>query len=201
MSQREALLHAAITCLNERGYGKTTSRDIAATAGISSLAAIVYHYGSKEALLNAAIAEIVRRWIERLQQFVHGPDGGIDGLRAAAAEYYGTLEANRSALGGFVEALGHAPRSDDIREQMAQQYQGFRDSLAAIFEQNGHQEPNSPRLHAMSSVLMALVDGLLIQWLLDPGAAINSAELDRAITSLSATFLSPSAQDRIDGAE
>ena len=39
-----------------RGYARTTARDIAAAAG-TSLAAIGYHFGSKEALLSVALIE------------------------------------------------------------------------------------------------------------------------------------------------
>lgn len=190
MSQRELLLEAAITCLNERGYGKTTSRDIAAAAGISSLAAVVYHYGSKEALLREAIAEIVRRWIDHLQQLMESTAGGIDGMRAAVDEYYDTLEANGPALSGFVEALALATHSDDVRSQLAEHYRGFRERLADIFEEMAPGQSRA-RLRTAASLLMALVDGILVQWLLDPDAAIGTDDLRQATLSLTATFLGP----------
>ena len=52
MGNREALLEGAKHCLYEKGYARTTARDISTAAG-TSLAAIGYHYRSTEALLNA----------------------------------------------------------------------------------------------------------------------------------------------------
>ncbi|MGH3898001.1 MAG: TetR family transcriptional regulator [Pseudonocardiaceae bacterium] len=49
------------------GYGRTTARDIAAAAGVS-LAAIGYHFGSKETLLNAALMQATMEWGEELER-------------------------------------------------------------------------------------------------------------------------------------
>jgi AcrR family transcriptional regulator len=188
MSQREDLLEAAIVCLNAQGYAKTTSRDITATAQVSSLAAIVYHFGSKDALLNEAIGEIGRRWIGRLEHLVASGDGGVGGLRAAAGEFYPTLQANRLALCGFIDALGQAQRFDEVRAQLAAHYQGFRSSLAAVAQQSTG-ERSRDRLDAVASVLVALVDGLLIQWLLDPVTALETDDLEHIVAGLITVLL------------
>src|SRR6202453_5481532 len=54
MSHREDLLAGAVQCLREKGYARTTARDIVKASG-TNLASIGYHYGSTEALLNAAV--------------------------------------------------------------------------------------------------------------------------------------------------
>ena len=54
MGNREDLLDGARRCIIEKGYARTTARDIAGAAGVS-LAAIGYHFGSKEALMAEAL--------------------------------------------------------------------------------------------------------------------------------------------------
>jgi AcrR family transcriptional regulator len=49
MGNREDLLAAAKKVILERGLAKVTARDIAGAAGVS-LAAIGYHFGSKDRL-------------------------------------------------------------------------------------------------------------------------------------------------------
>lgn len=56
MGNREKLLEAARQCLFAKGYERTTVRDLASAAGVS-MAAIGYHFGSKEALLNQVLFE------------------------------------------------------------------------------------------------------------------------------------------------
>src|SRR4051812_27926978 len=58
MGNREALVESAKACLLEKGYSRTTARDIATGAGVS-LAAIGYHFGSKETLLNEALRALL----------------------------------------------------------------------------------------------------------------------------------------------
>src|SRR3954453_5157186 len=64
MGHREALLIGARQCLEERGYARTTTRDIVAASG-TNLASIGYHFGSKEALLNEAIGLAFQEGTER----------------------------------------------------------------------------------------------------------------------------------------
>ena len=52
MGHREDLLEGAKRCLLEKGYGRTTARDLVQASG-TNLASIGYHYGSKDALLRA----------------------------------------------------------------------------------------------------------------------------------------------------
>ncbi|MFF5262501.1 TetR/AcrR family transcriptional regulator [Actinomadura viridis] len=65
MGQRERLMAAAKRCLEEKGYARTTSRDLASAAG-ANVASINYHYGSKEELLTAALLETVDGWGEKV---------------------------------------------------------------------------------------------------------------------------------------
>jgi AcrR family transcriptional regulator len=65
MGNREALLEGARECLIEKGYLQTTARDIAHASGVS-LAAIGYHFGTKEALLQEAMVRANKEWGERV---------------------------------------------------------------------------------------------------------------------------------------
>ena len=67
MGNREALLTAAKQCLLEKGYNRTTARDIASAAGVS-LAAIGYHFSSKDALLTEALLLAFGEWDQDLQR-------------------------------------------------------------------------------------------------------------------------------------
>src|SRR5262252_5087786 len=66
MGHREDLLAGAVRCLREKGYSRTTARDIVAASG-TNLASIGYHYGSKDALLNQALIKAIDRWGDELQ--------------------------------------------------------------------------------------------------------------------------------------
>ncbi|WP_231909184.1 MULTISPECIES: TetR/AcrR family transcriptional regulator [unclassified Streptomyces] len=105
-------------------------RDIAAASGVS-MAAIGYHFGSREALLTSALIEAIDEWGTRLGRTLsaYGSEG------ASAAEHYEALWA--AVIGSFtedrtlwlatLEALVQAEHSDDLRSYLATgQAQGQR---------------------------------------------------------------------------
>jgi AcrR family transcriptional regulator len=177
MGNRDALLEAAIVCLRERGYGRTRARDLASTAGVS-LGAIRYHFGSTEALLNEAIAESARRWITGFQSSMATATSAAAGLEGAAGDLYRLFEENRTLLTGFIEAFAHAQRSAAAREQLAASYDDFRQEVAAAVRSV------STDAQSVASILIALVDGLMIQWLLAPERCPGPQVLRRAASAL-----------------
>jgi len=62
---RKQILDASLRLFSERGFARTTVRDIARDAGITD-AAIYYHFGSKRELLETLVEE--RGFISRIQR-------------------------------------------------------------------------------------------------------------------------------------
>jgi AcrR family transcriptional regulator len=76
-ARREAIIEAALEVFAERGYRAGALGDIAARVGVTA-AGILYHFGSKEALLLAVIAERDRLAAESLAQLPR--TGGLEVL-------------------------------------------------------------------------------------------------------------------------
>ncbi|MBO0874151.1 MAG: TetR/AcrR family transcriptional regulator [Pseudonocardia sp.] len=186
MGNREALLEAAIVCLRERGYGGTTARDVAGSANVS-LGAIRYHFGSMDGLLGEAIAECGRRWIRGFQRSLAarasaGPEAG---LLAEVDQLYEIFESERTLVVGIVEAFAHAQRSTRARQQLAELYDELRAGIAAgIGALAGAEQPPGDTI---ASLFIALADGLMVQWLLDPGRRLDPATLRQVIGALVVT--------------
>src|SRR5215468_4329398 len=77
MGHREDLLAGAVRCLREKGYARTTARDIVAASG-TNLASIGYHYGSTQALLNAAVFQAMADFGAEIEQVMRA-DAGLGG--------------------------------------------------------------------------------------------------------------------------
>lgn len=187
MGNREALLEAAVVCLRERGYGHTTARDVAGTAQVS-LGAIRYHFGSMDGLLNTAIGECCSRWIAGFRRVLAETSPQASVL-AEMDQLYQFFEEDRELLVGFVEAFAHAQRSAQAREQLAALYDEFRAGVAeAIRSALGDHRAAD---HASASVLIALVDGLMVQWLLDPTRRPDRDTLHRLVGGMVAGMAPP----------
>lgn len=178
-SNREKLLEGAIVCLRDRGYAATTARDIVAESG-ANLASIGYHFGGKEALLNEAVAESTRAWMRSIESEVWTVEPGNASLllRQVLAATVGRFEELAPYLRSFVESFPPATRSEELRAQMAAAYADVRDAGANLLERaigDPRYEPGEVR--AACSVLIALCDGLILQWLLDPNAVPSIDQL------------------------
>jgi AcrR family transcriptional regulator len=178
---RELLLDGAMRCLREKGYARTTARELVAASG-TNLASIGYHFGSKEALLDEAIARGFDQWAEEVERAMFAiPDASAAERFAVSLDaMIGRFEELRPYLVAFVEALPRALRSAELRQTLAAAYARCREAGARMVsaalagegsELSRHQARN------LAAVGMAICDGLMIQWLLDPDATPGAAQV------------------------
>jgi AcrR family transcriptional regulator len=183
MGHRERLLEGAKQCLLHKGYARTTARDIVAASG-TNLGSIGYHYGSTEALLNAAMIEAFDEWGEemgRLLSTARGRPGTLERLESLWGLLIGTFETHRMLwIAGF-EAFSASQHSPELREQLAAAYEAGRPGLAAMFEQVEENEVDEGSARTVGSFLLAMQAGLAAQWLLDPEHAASGADMVEAL--------------------
>jgi AcrR family transcriptional regulator len=185
---REKLKRAAITCVVDRGYARTTARELAAASG-ANLASIGYHFGSKEALLHEAIEEGMDAWTEAVQSAMFAdaeasPRERVERAFAAMVDSFGALEPY---LVAFVECFPPVLRDEALRASTTAAYERVRvtgaELLARVVAEAGG-EIDDERARTLSSVALAICDGLMLQWLLDPDSTPSGAEVVAALSAL-----------------
>jgi len=187
-SHREQLLEGAIECLRTKGYARTTTRDIAAAAN-ANLASIGYHFGSKEALLNQAILRACEQWTNRLGEaaFAGKDESPLGQMAASWVAMLNSFEELRPILVGLIDAAAQSAWSDDLRQELAAHYRVSREQVALMVRQSlgeGVEEAGvDPKV--VGSFLIAVCDGLVLQWLIDPDETPRGEEL---ISSLGAAL-------------
>jgi AcrR family transcriptional regulator len=189
VGHREDLLAAARRCLEERGYARTTARDLVAASG-TNLASIGYHFGSKEALLNEAISASFAEWAERVRILAMAAlpaevdhDDPLQLLLTSWGAIRASFEEYRGLAVAFTEALAQAERQPELRTQLAEAYQRCRDQVAEMIV-DAIGEKDRERARVIASFEIAVCDGLLVQWLLDPQATPGAEELTEALASV-----------------
>lgn len=180
MGHREQLLEAAQRLLEERGYAHITARDLVAASN-TNLASIGYHFGSKAALLNAAIEASFEHWAEQLASMVMAdPEAtAIQRGMATWVSVRNSLPDRRPMLQSYVEALAQAQREPALRAQLAGHYRRARARVAelvALSLRDGT-PADDPRCSAIAAFVIAVCDGLSVQWLLDPEGAPDGDQL------------------------
>jgi AcrR family transcriptional regulator len=184
MGNREALLAAAKKCLLEKGYNRTTARDIASAAGVS-LAAIGYHFSSKDALLTEALLLAFGEWDQDLQQALRTSVSAAvspkERFEATWAKVIGTFETHRSLWIANFEIFTQMVGQSETREFLAGNLHTARTGLAAMFL---NQEESSISEHTSKTIgtfLHVLLSGLIVQWLIDPASALSATDLTEAL--------------------
>ncbi|MGH3793587.1 MAG: TetR/AcrR family transcriptional regulator [Pseudonocardiaceae bacterium] len=181
MGHREALLDGARRCLLERGYARTTARDLVAASG-TNLASIGYHFGSKEALLNGAMQQCFDDYIQQITEVVFADPGAtpLQRVRASWVALVSTFDQHRPLLVAFVEALAQTERVPELRAQLAECYERLRTAVAGMVRASVGELPEPTARHA-ASFLIAIYDGLQVQWLLDSQRAPTADDLMAAL--------------------
>lgn len=190
---RERLLEAAIACLQEKGYARTSARDLVAASG-TNLASIGYHFGSKEHLLNVAVTEAFQRWLKPLVALAAEPESAmpLERLGRTLNGVMDTLEQNRSLITACLEAWAQMARSEDLRAEMLTSYADFRTVIARTthdaFAEIGSTEVDAD---ALAALILALFNGLLVQWQLDPSGSPSAARLIDAAQGAVVALMTP----------
>ncbi|TDT39682.1 TetR family transcriptional regulator [Streptomyces sp. BK208] len=177
---RARILDAATELFARSGYHPVSLREIAAHAGMTH-AGLLHHFPGKEQLLLEVL------WCRDRQDAGHLFPGLLDGDAAGPADAASPQERLRRLV-GFVDrnsrtrglvalyAKLSAEASDPdhpARDYFVRRYRLLReqiaDLLAELFAQSPPQQPADPRTVAQQ--LLAMMDGMQIQWLLEPDAA------------------------------
>lgn len=187
MGHRELLLQGAVACLREKGYARTTARDIVAASG-TNLGSIGYHYGSTEALLNAAVMEAIGQVVEEIVQAMHNVDPTAPPAERFERYWARLLEsfaANRPIWLASIDVFRLVDRSPEMSAAIADGLQAGRRMWAEVL--HGIDPETEPeRAQAIGSLHQALLSGVLVQWLVDPDRAPTATALAAALRGVAA---------------
>ncbi|MGW9630045.1 TetR/AcrR family transcriptional regulator [Agromyces sp. NPDC055520] len=182
MGNREDLLAGARRVIVERGVAKATARDIATEAGVS-LAAIGYHFGSKEQLITEALMASLGDGIGDGMEAVVGETAGLpllDGFAELWNRMPEVFAANRetllASLDNTVRALRDPEASRHLATAAGEGYLGIAEQL-----RTARPELSEEQVDAVAKLDFALVQSLGILWLLAPDSLPSGDELARAV--------------------
>lgn len=156
------------------------ARDLVAASN-TNLGSIGYHFGSKEALLNEAIGLTLEEWADAIIHATRagagaGPPSLMNLLRTVLDEY----DSIRPYYHAYIEALARSARSPELREQLAAHYNRQRDRVAGWLTDSLDDTIDPDDARHLASMMIATVDGLLIQTFVDPDNAPTSDDLATA---------------------
>jgi AcrR family transcriptional regulator len=166
---RQRLLDATRRCIAAKGLAATTSRDITGEAG-ANLAAITYHYCSKDDLVAEALLASLRSWLTPALDVLGGAGDPASRAIVAIQTLMASFAQHRDEAPAFLQALVEAPRIAPLQAGVVRLWDDLCELLAGhISEMQGRGELGSwVEPQAMSALLVAVANGLVLQVTTDP---------------------------------
>ncbi|MCP2263985.1 TetR/AcrR family transcriptional regulator [Promicromonospora thailandica] len=182
--RREEILAAATRVFGSKGYHQGSLGDVAAQVGITH-AGVLHHFGSKDKLLWEVLEYRDRVDVQHLEG-KHIP-GGLELFRHLAvtarlnAERRGIVQAY-AVLTGESVTDGH-PASTWVAERFTVLRGEISQAVRDVAAERAVTLPEGEPERAAAAVI-AVMDGLQLQWLLDPEAVDLAAATAFAIESI-----------------
>lgn len=183
-STRDRIVHAATEMFMERGYDKTTMRDIAKRAGVS-IGNAYYYFGGKEDLVQGFYLSIAREHAGLAQQRMEGLTSFKDRLDAAFTAFLDTCERYRQ-MSDTLLVLAVVPTSP--LNPFSQESRPARERFIAVYAEvvEGSDLKTDPRLREALPELLWMVHMVItLGWVQDLSA-------DQRVTRTLVKRLSPS---------
>jgi AcrR family transcriptional regulator len=181
-ARRQEILEAAIEVFSSAGFHKGSLRDVADRVGLSQ-AGLLHHFPSKEHLLQAVLA--LRDDDARVRLGEPLPEG-IDMLRGMVElAQYNASTPELVELHVILSAEGTSA-DHPIHDYFVTRYGLVFDMIREAFEHAEAQGQLTPGVDCASAArtLIALMDGLQVQWLLHRDEVDMAGDLRRYVQSL-----------------
>ncbi len=189
-ARKAHILKTAQTCFVRKGYHQTTMDDIVREAGLSK-GGVYWHFDSKKELFLSIIESTLGTAQAAMQESMTS--------QASAREKLDAVLAGFAAMTTSGQILEIAPLTLEVWSQNLQDpevnkvaltvYNQFRNSVVQVIEQGIAQGEFKPvNATALTSIILALYDGLMVQAIIDEAAidwgAISKTLKDTLIASL-----------------
>lgn len=180
----DQILDAALRLFAEKGFHNTRMDDLVDETGLSK-GSLYWYFDSKDEIILAVLKRLFDLEFYQMEALLDQDGSAVDRLRALAlltGEEMAALEPMLSIVFEFYSLAGRRP---DVRQVLGEYLARYRDGLTRLIEQGQERSevrPGPPGETAMS--IIAVFEGLLVLWALDPASMDWQVQPARALDLL-----------------
>jgi AcrR family transcriptional regulator len=188
--RREEILRAAMETFGAKGYYNGSLAEIAEKVGITH-AGVLHHFGSKDQLLIEVLEYRDRADVEHLKGH-HAPTG-LELFRHLVATAHANTDRPGIVQTYTVLSAESVTDAHPGQDWFQARFQGLRALLVQSLKQVCGPENLRPdtEIESAAEAIVAVMDGLQIQWLLDPEAVDLAGSTAFAIEAILAAVVRP----------
>lgn len=181
--REQQIVAAAIRVLSDVGVPNTTLRGVAAAADVP-LGTLHYVFPSKDKLLRAVIAAVIDDVLDAVGAHVDVGRGVEYAMRHGVTTFWATLVEGEIGLQIMQYELAlYSARSEGPGGLAQLQYERYTTLIAEFYERAAREagERCAVDFGTLARLSLALVDGLILQYIASPDDARARRDLDRAV--------------------
>ncbi|WP_371501735.1 TetR/AcrR family transcriptional regulator [Kitasatospora sp. NBC_00374] len=177
--RRRQLTEAAIRAMTRDGVARTTTRSIAAEAGVS-LSVFHYCFDSKQALLESVIATITEHSVTMVREAIRPRATLRETIRSGFQAYWDHVAANPGEHMLTYELTQYALRQPGFEQLARRQYELYSAAYIELLDRLGHLGGFELTVPAdvLARYLAAMTDGLTLNFLVLGDAEAATQILD-----------------------
>jgi len=181
--KKQQIIDAAIRVISNQGIEKTSVREIAAAAGITT-GAIYYHYKNKEELFQDIVNESIHFSHRISEKYTNKSIPQEDLLNTIVSEVSKRLEKDNEQKLHIALLSEIIAKKDAINQQYIDNYKKIIKNTGDLYAPAFEIENNDEFKYILSSILIAALDGMAIQQSLE----VYPADKERMIETFNDFF-------------
>jgi len=166
--RRAQIIEAFYRCIVRSGLQKASTREIAKEASLQP--SILHHYfKDRDEMIEELVKNIVEDISARYIAEIHRYTNPRTRFNKAMDFLYGPALINEEHGSFFYDCWAEAKRNEKVRESFARLYRRFREAIVDLLVETGQASGlSSAEIKEIASVVVAVQDGLSLQWDMDP---------------------------------
>ncbi|GGW70032.1 TetR/AcrR family transcriptional regulator [Streptomyces bobili] len=190
--RRRQLTEAAIRAMTRDGVARTTTRSIAAEAGVS-LSVFHYCFDSKQALVESVITTITDHYVTVVREALRPRATLEETVRAGFQAYWDHVRAQPDEHMLTYELTQYALRRPGFEHLARRQYELYADTYAELIEQlrTSMDLRLSVPVPVLARYLAAMTDGLTLNYLVLGDETVWTGILDTVTAHIASLVRSP----------
>ncbi|MFD3933508.1 TetR/AcrR family transcriptional regulator [Streptomyces sp. NPDC058614] len=184
MGHREDLLEGAKRCLLEKGFVRTTARDIVKESG-TNLASIGYHYGSKDKLLADAYVSLVEDLSGAFDPGAGVSKGVAPGSLERFQEVWSNIIRTMREPGSLwhlsMEIVVMGDKLPEVRDHLARAQREAGRGIIPLLMGGREEDVTDDDIDSVGMFYNTLMTGLIAQWTFDPATAPDADQLTEGL--------------------
>lgn len=178
--RKEQIVRATVDCITKHGYHHFSMQDVARTAGVSK-GIIHYYFLNKDDLMMSVLDRVAGDIETVLLKDMTAVEDPVEKLRIFVNVSFNIVRNTKEYYQVNMDFWTQINQKSEVREVIASHYAKFRETCVQVIEDGitkGVFKKVDPTVFA--SYVIAVIDGLSLQWLFDNGVYDYDATIQTA---------------------